>query len=256
MQFQFPINIVCVVIVFLGGATLGQSPFTVIQLLWINLIMDTLAAISLATEPPSSNADNWGLEERRQKQDKIILPSMWRNIMVQTVYQLIVMIVMLYSVNFWFGVPFKSVEHFTILFHTFVLMNLFNQFACRKLSWGELNIFSEIFNNLWFLIIVTAEFVLQFCYVQYFNFLFNTEPLTWQMHLACYSFGVGALLFNLASKKIFEDKEKYFKYFEIDFNEANEKRSNPILNITDGLTSKMQPQKSGVERLLDSVSSI
>jgi P-type E1-E2 ATPase len=52
LQFQLCVNIVCVTIVLLGGATLGHSPFTVIQLLWLNLIMDTLAAIALASEPP------------------------------------------------------------------------------------------------------------------------------------------------------------------------------------------------------------
>lgn len=52
LQFQLTINIVCLSLVILGGATLGNSPFSVIQLLWVNMIMDTLAAISLATEPP------------------------------------------------------------------------------------------------------------------------------------------------------------------------------------------------------------
>jgi P-type E1-E2 ATPase len=52
LQFQLCVNIVCVTIVFIGGATLGNSPFSIIQLLWINLIMDTLAAIGLASEPP------------------------------------------------------------------------------------------------------------------------------------------------------------------------------------------------------------
>jgi len=46
------VNISAMFIIFLGGATLGDSPFSVIQLLWINMVMDTLAAISLATEPP------------------------------------------------------------------------------------------------------------------------------------------------------------------------------------------------------------
>jgi P-type E1-E2 ATPase len=62
IQFQFPINMVCVVIVFLGGATLGCSPFSVIQLLWLNLVMDIFAAISLSTEPPSNNSESWGLD--------------------------------------------------------------------------------------------------------------------------------------------------------------------------------------------------
>jgi magnesium-transporting ATPase (P-type) len=81
IQFQLPVNLVCVLMVFLGGATLGNSPFSVIQLLWINLIMDTLAAISLATEPPSADEKKWGLDEVRSPKDKIILPVMWRNIL-------------------------------------------------------------------------------------------------------------------------------------------------------------------------------
>lgn len=53
LQFQLCVNIVCVSIVFIGGATLGNSPFSVTQLLWVNMIMDTFAAIAIATEPPS-----------------------------------------------------------------------------------------------------------------------------------------------------------------------------------------------------------
>ena len=45
-------NIVCILTVFISGATLGETPFNVIQLLWINMVMDTLAAIQLATQPP------------------------------------------------------------------------------------------------------------------------------------------------------------------------------------------------------------
>jgi len=55
MQFQLTVNIVVVACVFLFGVITGFSPFSVIHLLWINLIMDTLAALALATEPPSNN---------------------------------------------------------------------------------------------------------------------------------------------------------------------------------------------------------
>lgn len=77
IQFQMTLNIVTVIMVLLSGATLGASPFSVTQLLWINMIMDTLAAISLATEPPHpSNLK----QEKQKKTDRIILPVMWRNI--------------------------------------------------------------------------------------------------------------------------------------------------------------------------------
>ena len=155
--------------------------------------MDTLAAISLATEPPSNDPNNWGLEERRKKDERIIVPVMWRNILVQVVYQLVILIVMLYSVPFWFGIGYNLVDtditlmnsidstnmriHYTILFNTFVLMNLFNQPTCRKLSWTEYNFFKEFFNNKWFLLILAFEFGLQWSIVEYFGFIFRTESL-------------------------------------------------------------------------------
>ncbi len=52
LQFQLCLNVVCITIVIICEATLGNSPFSIIQLLWVNLIMDTLAAIGIATEPP------------------------------------------------------------------------------------------------------------------------------------------------------------------------------------------------------------
>ena len=93
------VNLTTVVITFLGGATLGTPPFSVIQLLWINMIMDTLAAISLATEPPNPTSIKL---EKQKKTDKIILPVMWRNIGAQFIYQILVLVVMLYSLPWWF----------------------------------------------------------------------------------------------------------------------------------------------------------
>ena len=254
IQFQLPINIVCVVIVFLGSATLGNSPFSVIQLLWLNLIMDTLAAISIATEPPSQNSDKWGLADIRKADDKIIIPVMWRNIVLQTTYQLVVLIVMLYSVPYWFGIAYNYVEtdfygtnpdsifmkqHYTIIFNTFVIMNLFNQLSSRKLGWSEINIFSEFFNNKWFILVITAEGVLQWFIVEYFNGMFRTAPLDWTMHITCLSFGIGALLLNIGSKKIPEEKFKH--YFELNFNETNDgSKYNPVLSLADGLSNKVQ----------------
>jgi Ca2+-transporting ATPase len=83
IQFQMTVNIVCLAIVLVGSLTLGQCPFSIPQLLWINMIMDALAAISLATEPPHPE----GLKKEKQKKnDRIVLPVMWRNILVQAVY--------------------------------------------------------------------------------------------------------------------------------------------------------------------------
>lgn len=71
------------------------------------------------------------------------------------------------------------------------------------------------------------------------------------MHLACFSFGLGALLVNLAAKKATEDKEKFIKYFDLNFNETNDAaQSNAVFNFTNGMTAKIQ--KSETQRIMDS----
>jgi magnesium-transporting ATPase (P-type) len=180
-------------------------------MLWINMIMDTLAALSLATEPP--HIDDFQTAQQK-KGDKIIIPVMWRNILGQALYQLVILIAMLYSVPYWFGIDYPWMnttftdtisipitsrttgevieydtevtqnaiymkQHYTIIFHTFVLMNLFNQLNCRKLSVTDLNIFNRFFNNFYFLTVLAGEFVAQWFIVEFGGLIFRTAPLTW-----------------------------------------------------------------------------
>lgn len=77
IQFQLTVNIVAVLLVLISGATLGQSPLNVIQLLWINMVMDTLAALALATEPPHPTELN---KDRVRKHDRLITSVMLRNV--------------------------------------------------------------------------------------------------------------------------------------------------------------------------------
>lgn len=90
---------------------------------------------------------------------------------------------MLYSAPWWFGKGYNLVDnsgitfygtsleseyklqHYTMLFHTFVLMNLFNQLNCRKLGWADFNIFDQFFNNFLFLLVVALEFIAQYLIV-------------------------------------------------------------------------------------------
>lgn len=66
-----------------------------------------------------------------------------------------------------------------MIFHTFVLMNLFNQLNSRKLGWRDFNIFERFFNNFKFLLVVSAEFVFQYLIVLYGGAIFRTAPLAW-----------------------------------------------------------------------------
>lgn len=75
LQFQITVNFACMGIILVSSAVFGQSPFTVFQLLYINMLMDTLGAIALASETPHPNIMNG---PPLKSSDKIITPIMWR----------------------------------------------------------------------------------------------------------------------------------------------------------------------------------
>lgn len=83
LQFQITVNIVALFIVFSGACIFSDAPLTAVQMLWVNLIMDTFAALALATEPPTE-----ALLDRmpQSRQEKIVSAVMWRNIIGQGLY--------------------------------------------------------------------------------------------------------------------------------------------------------------------------
>ena len=128
-------------------------------MLWVNLVMDTLASLALATEPPTE-----ALLKRKPygRTKSIISPMMMRNILGQSIYQLVIMLIILYAGQNFLGVEstvakIQSDPHvgkelsaqFTIVFNAFVLMTLFNEINARKLH-GERNVFAGIFSNPFF----------------------------------------------------------------------------------------------------------
>ena len=112
LQFQLTINFSLLSIVFIAGATLGEIPFNVIQLLWMNLMMDILGAISLGTEPitEKSEISVTNRETRISRAAKIFLPGMWRNIITQSVYQIVVCLTLNYVGTFiFFDKPYNLI---------------------------------------------------------------------------------------------------------------------------------------------------
>jgi Ca2+ transporting ATPase len=185
LQFQLTVNVVATICVFIGAAVLRQSVFNVVQLLWLNLIMDTLAALALATEPPTEELLN---RKPHKKDEYIISRIMVKHILGQAVYQIAVIMVIVFSGDQWvpeyltpsadlpadviWSNPTSSGQHyvrsgriyhldgedpdyihlydeygpsrhFTFVFNTFVFMQIFNFFNCRKLR-DEKNIFEGL----------------------------------------------------------------------------------------------------------------
>lgn len=92
-------------IVFSGGVLVQDPPLTSVQMLWVNLIMDTFAALALATEPPGHNV----LEGKPyQRTELIVTPVMWRNIVGQGIYQATVLLVMLFAGREMFGFTYDE----------------------------------------------------------------------------------------------------------------------------------------------------
>ncbi|XP_023209409.1 plasma membrane calcium-transporting ATPase 2-like [Centruroides sculpturatus] len=151
LQFQLTVNIVAVIVAFVGACAVEDSPLKAVQMLWVNLIMDTLASLALATELPTAELL---LRKPYGRMKPLISRTMMKNILGQGIYQLTIIFFLLFLGHKFFDIdsgmyaPLHSPpsEHFTIIFNTFVMMTLFNEMNARKIH-GERNIFEGLFTN-------------------------------------------------------------------------------------------------------------
>ncbi|XP_036314563.1 plasma membrane calcium-transporting ATPase 1 isoform X4 [Pipistrellus kuhlii] len=165
LQFQLTVNVVAVIVAFTGACITQDSPLKAVQMLWVNLIMDTLASLALATEPPT---ESLLLRKPYGRNKPLISRTMMKNILGHAFYQLVVVFTLLFAGEKFFDIdsgrnaPLHAPpsEHYTIVFNTFVLMQLFNEINARKIH-GERNVFEGIFNNIIFCTIVLGTFVVQ-----------------------------------------------------------------------------------------------
>ncbi|KAL3070900.1 hypothetical protein niasHS_017025 [Heterodera schachtii] len=198
LQFQLTVNVVAVVVAFVGACAIRDTPLKAVQMLWVNLIMDTLASLSLATELPTED-----LLKRKPygRTSPLISRTMMKNIIGHAVYQLTVLFTLIFAGASLFGIttglyaPLHAPpsQHFTIVFNTFVMMTLFNEINARKIH-GERNVFQGMFTNPIYCTIWVFTLILQFVIVQFGGRWFATAPLKWEQWFWCLAFGVGSLL--------------------------------------------------------------
>eukprot|EP01103_Thecamoeba_quadrilineata_P021547 TRINITY_DN9939_c0_g1_i1.p1 TRINITY_DN9939_c0_g1~~TRINITY_DN9939_c0_g1_i1.p1 ORF type:complete len:1009 (-),score=162.76 TRINITY_DN9939_c0_g1_i1:73-3042(-) len=189
LQFQLTVNVVAVTLAFIGALTdaHGQSPLKPVQLLWVNLIMDTMGALALATEPP---ADNLLDRKPYRKDESLISRSMWANIIGQSIFQLIVNLTVLYLGPAIFGVIPDSTEHKTLIFNIFVLCQIFNEVNCRKLG-SDNRVFEGLLENKICSSILLFTFIMQFLIVEFGGEFAGTTGLSIAQWIVCIA--VGAL---------------------------------------------------------------
>jgi magnesium-transporting ATPase (P-type) len=187
LQFQLTINCVALITAFLAAVTNRGLPLKTVQLLWVNLIMDTLAALALGTETPTAD-----LLDRKPygSKDSLISLVMLRNIGVQAVIQLTILLGLLYAGPDILNLPVPDdhsgdMDHDhpnkqtldTIIFNTFVFLQLFNEFNARVVIGKKLNVFSGIFTNPIFAGVMVLTAVLQVILVQFGGAFVETVPL-------------------------------------------------------------------------------
>ncbi|XP_028567281.2 plasma membrane calcium-transporting ATPase 3 isoform X2 [Podarcis muralis] len=200
LQFQLTVNVVAVIVAFTGACITQDSPLKAVQMLWVNLIMDTFASLALATEPPT---EALLLRKPYGRNKPLISRTMMKNILGHAVYQLVIIFTLLFVGEVFFDIdsgrnaPLHSPpsEHYTIIFNTFVMMQLFNEINARKIH-GERNVFDGIFGNPIFCSIVLGTFGIQIVIVQFGGKPFSCSPLNAQQWLWCLFVGFGELVWG------------------------------------------------------------
>lgn len=223
LQFQLTVNVVAVLTTFVSSVYLKESILSAVQMLWINLIMDTLAALALATEPPREDL----LDRKPHRKDEyIITPLMIKHILGQSVFQTIILLVTVFAGEHFLFELFRESQqmpdsilivqgrqingydkkaknneysiHFTYIFNIFVMLQFFNFLNCRMLL-DELNIFKAITKSTLLLIILFIIFILQIIFITFCGTAIRVHtwglgPAQWGLSIA---FGLLSLLCRL-----------------------------------------------------------
>ncbi|XP_028230960.1 putative calcium-transporting ATPase 7, plasma membrane-type isoform X2 [Glycine soja] len=199
VQFQLTVNVVALLVNFSSACMTGSAPLTAVQLLWVNMIMDTLGALALATEPPTDD-----LMKRTPvgRKGEFISNVMWRNILGQALYQFVV-IWFLQSVGKWVFFlrgPDAEVVLNTLIFNTFVFCQVFNEVNSREME--EVDVFKGIWDNHVFIAVLSATVFFQILIVEYLGTFANTTPLSLVQWIFCLGAGYVGMPLAVRLKQI------------------------------------------------------
>lgn len=169
--FQLTINVVALLSVLLGAFLGTELPLTVTQMLWVNLIMDTFAAMALASIAPSMDVMN---EKPRKRTDFIISPAMRNNIFgVGAGFLIVLMGLLAFFKNMPGGM---DVHYLTVFFTIFVMLQFWNLFNASVFGTNH-SIFKDAGHAMGMLGVALIILVGQFIIVTFGGKVFRTEPL-------------------------------------------------------------------------------
>ena len=172
--FQLTINLCAISLSIIGPFTGIETPVTVIQMLWINMIMDTLAGIAFSYEPP---LESYMLEKPKKKSEPIINKYMYGEIIFTGLYSALLCLVFLISpvIKSWYRYDPTDKYFMTAFFALFIFIGIFNSFNART---KRLNLLADLNKNKAFLIVILFIIIVQLYLIYYGGSLFRTFGLT------------------------------------------------------------------------------
>ncbi|KAJ1927448.1 plasma membrane calcium [Tieghemiomyces parasiticus] len=179
LQFQLTVNITAVLLAFISAVTSedNSSILTAVQLLWVNLIMDTLAALALATEPPT---DDLLKRMPAPRNASLINFQMWRMIFGQALFQVTINLLLIHLGPLVFHLPSNAAGQAvlrTMVFNSFVFLQVFNELNCRRID-ETLNVFQNLQHDYGFLLVQVVVVATQALIINYGGLAFGTVPLS------------------------------------------------------------------------------
>ena len=232
IQFQLTVNVAALVINFIAAVSAGEVPLTAVQLLWVNLIMDTLGALALATERPSNE-----LMKRKPvgRTEPLITNIMWRNLLAQSFFQIAVLLILQFNGESMFKVS-REVNN-TLIFNIFVLSQVFNEFNARSME--KKNVFKGVHRNKLFMVIIAFTLVLQVIMVEFLKKFADTTNLNWKQWLGC--IGIAAVTWPLGwfVKMIPVSDEPFLDYLRRVFSFKGLIKRLQIFHRTENSTSRL-----------------
>jgi len=227
LQFQLTVNVSAMAIAALS-ALVNLQPLTAVQLLWVNLIMDSLGALALATERPTHALLTRPPKNISHPNYSLLSPEMWKMIIGQSIYQIFV----LYGGLFLIPILDSNIDEptlYSIVFNSFIFCQLFNLVSCRKINPKEFNIFEKFLSNWLFLVVLVIEVVIQFFlvglnlkgeeeegerilpFLDFIGVIFTTVPLNPLQWLFCIAIGFVGFVWGFLLKLIPTPPEKIYK---------------------------------------------
>lgn len=174
--FQLVVNVTALLLVLAGSLIGTELPLTVTQILWVNLIMDTFAAMALASLPPSREV----MKEKPRSQDDFIItrPMMWGIIFEGIIFFIVLFAMLIHC--FYDDVEIGVQRHeLTLFFTTFVMIQVWNLFNAKTLGSNH-SAFRYLYRNQGLLIVLVMIMIGQWLIVEYGGEMFRTDGMNWR----------------------------------------------------------------------------